>query len=207
MASTKPSSTTSKPSILGSVSLPPLLSFTSGEEPHLLLSLTLMDFDTPITFALSHTRFERIESCLDFRNSRICHPQYLPTTEVQRRNVPPLLLCAERETDFVTLRPGEPYVFDVNFRPFGDEIFNEEHWRNMPQTERFRRGLTMGMHTLDIGEAYEMGIIENLSIWGWLPGDKTDMIPAKGQEPVLWQPGVARLQIVSAPPTQFIVQA
>lgn len=209
MASLVPSSATGAPRILASANLPPVISFSSAEEPQLLISLTPLDFDSPITFALSHTDFFPLENCLLFRNSKTLAPQYLPVVHTNWGHSRQLELCREREAEFVTIRPHEPYVFTVNFRPFGNEIPSDELRKNMPMEEQFRRAMNIGMHTLEIGETYEIGVKEGLRIPLWLPEDKAHLIPASGQEPVepvVWKPSGPPIEITSASPTRFLVE-
>ena len=108
----------------------------------------------------------------------------------------------------MTIRPFEPYTFKVNFRPFGDTIFNKQLQTTLSIKEKYKYALTIGMHSLEIGETYEIGVQDGLRIPLWMAGDKEDLIPTNGREPALWKPTRgAEIEINAAPPTKFVVEA
>jgi hypothetical protein len=94
-----------------------------------------------------------------------------------------------REEELLILEPDVPYVLNLDFRPFGNEIFDAERVRRMG-SEKWRVGTTLGMHLLEVGKEYALEMLEGLELRTWVYGTKqllmADDEGAKGLEEAGW---------------------
>ncbi len=120
MASTT-SASTSPPRLHVTVHLPPVISFSSIEEPQLEIQMTLQH-SLPIIIALKQRRLWplHLQSAIILTHTSSGRQEYVSRVDAPT-NVPPIpRLTQGHNDDFVTLQPGEESVVRVSFRPYDE---------------------------------------------------------------------------------------
>lgn len=102
------------PRLLVTVNLPPVISFSSAEEPHLEVRMTL-EHSQPTIIALKRSRLWplHLHSALTLHHVSNGQQEYLPRADAPRGDLPLPRLTAEYKDEFVDLRPGETTVVRV----------------------------------------------------------------------------------------------
>lgn len=197
----------SPPTIHAAARLPPVISFSSPEEPEIELEATLVDSPTPITILTGGTSTWPFGHSVTIRNTHTGAEQFtwLQNIDAQRRRPPsPVSLTRGQEHRFVTLRPGESIRSRSGFRPLGNET--PEQARE-PQPGSKYRAMRFGMHALEIGEEYSIAIRPGLSVDAWMEGSKEDLMVEEGQDGGEWKPRTEKVEIEAAEPVVFRVEA
>lgn len=194
------------PRIQAAAHLPPVISFSSPEEPALEIVITLTDSPNPIT-VLNKSLPWKNEDVL-IRNARTgAEPfsylqgvtPYRPGGPLQHR------LTRAQEKDFGTLQSEGSTRHKYGFRPLGGQT--PEQARN-PQGGLKYRSMLFGMHALEIGEEYTVAIRPGLTVNAWMEGSKEDlMVEEEGEGGGERKPRTEKIGIETADPVTFRVEA
>ncbi|KAI0470527.1 hypothetical protein GGR56DRAFT_133298 [Xylariaceae sp. FL0804] len=196
----------SSPHIVAELHLPTTLSFTSGPEPQLKLTLTLVGSPHPVTISKDNPHVFTPMNAFTITEVPGGRPIETATVDKCYRFGPPRL-DAEHLDRFLTLEPGVPCdVFQIGFRPLGPQ-------RNRPgeparpadsPDDKYRRKyafLGSGMHWLEPGKQYLVRARQGAIIAPWRWGRREDLMPRDW----LGTDGDA-LEVVSAEGVQVQVQ-
>ncbi|KAI0387823.1 hypothetical protein F5Y04DRAFT_241080 [Hypomontagnella monticulosa] len=162
----------SSPHILAEIHLPTTLSFTSGPEPELKLTLTLLNSQRPITISKDNRYIFTPTNA--FTITEIPSGRAIDTVfvDICSRNGRPLRLDSEHLDQFLTLEPDIPYeAFRIEFRPLGQErtgargtATSIESSNDPRQKYKF---LGPGMHWLEPGKRYLIRARQGARISTW----------------------------------------
>ena len=122
MTTTSPKLATSPPRLHVTVNLPPVISFSSVEEPQLEVRMTL-EYLQPVIIVLKRSRLWplHLHSALTLHNVGSRQQEYLPRVDAPLRDpasIPPR--DAENKEEFVGLKAGQRSVVTVSFRPYDE---------------------------------------------------------------------------------------
>ena len=195
---------TSSPRIHVTVNLPPVISFSSVEEPHLEVRMTL-EYLQPVIIALKRSRLWPLHphSALTLHNVSSRQQEYLPRVDAPLRDplIPPL--DAEHKEAFVGLKPGQTSVMTVSFRPYNKPYYYEQ--MKDGGIERYQMLFPIGMQFLIVGEVYELGF-QGGCTEEYMLGDMDDVVGEKGKS-VEWTPAGDLVEVVPGEKCQFHVTA
>lgn len=197
----------SLPKVQATAHLPPVISFSSSEEPEIVLTAALTNSSNPITIRKAGTSTWPFGHSVTIRNIRTGAEQFtwFQNVDAQRRSPPsPVKLTHAQDDKFMTMWPGEAIKTKSGFRPLGSET--PEQARE-PQPGSKYRAMRFGMHALEIGEEYSIAIKTGLSIDAWMEGSKEDLLVQEGQAGGEWLPRAEKIEIESADPVVFRVEA
>ena len=179
------------------------LSFTTGPDPDLVVSLKLENKDKPITIArnnLPHIFIATNAIVLYDSTSQKKIP--LPTLDVNMRSSPPLALVPAMTNQFVTLEPGSSHeIINIPFRPLGPRRMGDgsRNTENIPDKYLFAK---LGMHLLDPGHEYTMKVRDDLGVSLWMEGRLEELLET-GPE---WRPCHGTIDIVPSDTFHFKVE-
>lgn len=203
MTTTSPMLPTSPPRLHVTVNLPPVISFSSVEEPQLEVRMTL-EYSQPIIIVLKRSRLWplHLQSALTLHNVSSKQQEYLPRVDAPLRGQPIPPLDAEHKEAFVGLKPGQTSVVSVSFRPY-----NEPYDYNKMKDggiERYKMLFPIGMQFLTVGECYEIGI-QGGCTEEYMLGDMNDIV-GEGKS-LEWAPAGDLVEVVPGEQCQFRVTA
>ena len=194
----------SPPRLHVTVNLPPVISFSSVEEPQLEVRMTL-EFLRPVIIVLKRSRLWPLHlySALTLHNSSSGQQEYLPRIDAPLPNPPIPPLDAEHKEAFVGLKPGLTSVVTVSFRPY-KEPYNYKQMKD-GGIERYKMLFPIGMQFLTVGELYEIGI-QGGCTEQYMLGDMDDIVGEEGKS-VEWAPTGDLVEVVPGEKCQFRVTA
>lgn len=172
------------------VSIPLTISFSSDIEPTVTLTLTLHFHPYYPTYPVTIHR--PLFPFLTLRNTLPIHDlltgtQRFGPIDLCFRSLREIRLLPSRESDFITIGPEGSYVMAIGFRRFEYEVYEEEYKYQW---------MACGIHGLNIGEEYEIGVAEGLRVREWMVGDKWSLVKLRDQEQVKWDRGETALEVV-----------
>jgi len=203
MASTLPAPASS-PRLHVTAYLPPVISFSSVEEPHLEIRITL-EHSQPIILALkrSHLWPLHLHCALILQHASSGQQEYLPRLDAPRSDPPLPPLTAEHKDEFVGLTPGETTVVCVSFRPYS-EGYDYEKMKDQG-AERYKMLFPLGMQFLKPEEVYEIGVQDGYTE-SYMLGD-LDQLAGENDERVTWTPADASAEVIPGEKCRFRVIA
>lgn len=204
MTTTSPILATSPPRLHVTVNLPPVVSFSSVEEPHLEVRMTL-EYAQPVIIVLKRSRLWplHLHSALTLHNVSSRQQEYLPRVDAPLRDPPIPPLDAEHKEAFVGLKPGQTSVVTVSFRPY-NKPYDYDQMKD-GGIERYKMLFPIGMQFLIVGEVYELGI-QGGCTEEYMLGDMDDIVGEKGKS-VEWTPAGDLVEVVPGEKCQFHVTA
>lgn len=202
MATTPPMSATSIPRLHVTVNLPPVISFSSVEEPQLEVRMTL-EYLQPAIIVLKRSRLWplHLHSALTLHNVSSKQQEYLPRVDAPPRDPPIPPLNADYKEAFVGLTPGQTSVVTVSFRPY-NEPYDYDKMKE-GGIERYKMFFPIGMQFLTVGEVYEVGIQAGCTE-EYMLGDIDDIVGEDGKSGE-WTPAGDLLEVVPGEKCQFHV--
>ncbi|KAI1390431.1 uncharacterized protein F4822DRAFT_236027 [Hypoxylon trugodes] len=158
-----------------------ILSFTSGPEPQLKLTLTLVGAQQPITISKEYYQLFTPSNAFIISGVPSGRKIYTLFVDINHRLGPPLHLDAEHADRFLTLEPGIPCeIHNFSFRPLGSER-NSQKAALAPEDDNNKyRGykfLRLGMNWLEPGDEYLISARPGLQIGTWRRGRKEELMP------------------------------
>lgn len=184
--------------------LPPIISFSSAEEPELEIRITLEN-SQPIIVALKRSRLWplNLQSALTLHYASSGRQEYLPRVDTWRSYPPLPRLTPEHKDEFLGLRPGETSIVRVSFRPH-DEPYDYEKLKDKGM-ERYRMLFPIGMQFLKAGEEYEIGV-QQVQPEGYMIGDLEEIMSEDGEGSV-WKQADGVLEVIPGEGCRFRVEA
>ena len=186
---------TPPPRLYVTANLPPVISFSSIDQPQFEVRMTL-EYPQPIIIVLKRSRLWplRLRSALTLHNTSSGQQEYLPRVDAPFRNAPIPPLDIEHKDEFLGLKPGQTSVVSVSFRPY-NEPYEYEKMKDRG-VERYKMLFPIGMQFLSVGgcykisiqggctEAYMLGDLDAIVGEGknkeWAPaGDLVEVVPGK----------------------------
>ncbi|KAL2039713.1 hypothetical protein N7G274_007572 [Stereocaulon virgatum] len=186
----------SPPRLHVTVNLPPVISFSSVEEPQLEVRMTL-EYLQPVIIVLKRIRLWplHLHSVLFLHNVSSRQQDYPPCVDAQLRHpschppMPPL--DAEHKEIFVGLKPRQTSVVTVSFR-----LYKEPYYYGQMKgrgIESYKMLFPTGMQSLHTGEVYEIGI-QGGCTEEYVLGDMDDIVGDEGKL-VEWTPAGGLVQM------------
>jgi hypothetical protein len=185
--------------------LPPVISFSSVDEPHLEIRITL-SYSQPIILALKRSRLGplHLHSALTLHHASSGQQEYLPRVDAPLSNPPVPPLTAEHKDEFVGLKPRETTVFRVSFRPYS-EPYDYAEVKQAQGAERYKMLFPLGMQFLKPGEVYEVGVREGYT-QTYMVGD-LDQLVGEMDQSVTWMPADGSVEVIPGERCRFRVIA
>ncbi|KAI9149908.1 hypothetical protein HJFPF1_09654 [Paramyrothecium foliicola] len=187
----------SRPSIIAKARLStPTPSFTTGPDPELIVSLKLDNATKPITIAKrSHTNVFNAETAVavyDITTQKKAAITSIGSIDINYRTAPPLALVPEMADKFITLEPGlDINIVRVPFRPLGTKRRVTRNIAEEDTRDKYRFD-GLGMHFLNPGHEYTLGVRDSLRITSWMEGRVNELIQQKRE----WNPTHDEINIV-----------
>ena len=155
------------PKISAQALLPKSCSFSSEQPPKLQLLLTLHS-DVNIKVHKHCSPFWPIVNALSIQDVQSHEPVKHPTMDVNFSSLAARngSASAKRDDEFLTLKSNKPHVIEIDFRPFGHEIFDKERLSQMG-SEKWKIATTLGMHLLEVGKGYKLNIRHGMEVNNW----------------------------------------
>jgi hypothetical protein len=186
--------------------LPPVISFSSEEEPVLNLKFTLEDSDEPVTLALRLAPWIDEVNNIPIKNTstgRLCGPGHI---DICGPGKPPPLKRGRSQADqYLTLIPGQCYMIRYPFRPYNFPWSDDKRREQLHINEKLIMWARYGMHYLDPGAEYVLQIKDALCVREWVWGHKEEVLA--DDEDAAFVPVNKAVQIVPGPPVLFRVEA
>lgn len=195
---------TSAPRLHVTAHLPPVISFSSIEEPQLEMQITFQ-YSRPIIIALKQSRLWplHLRSALTLNHASSGRYEYVPRVDAPTNGPPTPRLTKEHKENFLGLQPGEKSVVKVSFRPY-DEPYDYESVKDKG-IDKYRMLWPIGMQFLKPGEEYEVGVgqVQNHA---YMIGDLEEIVAeaAGGAE---WKSAEGSLEIIAGEKCRFRVEA
>ena len=193
----------SRPELLVTAQLPPVISFSSSDKPQLEVHVTLR-YSQPIIIALKQSTLWPLHHCsaLSLHHIGTGKEEYLPRIDAKTRGPPIPRLTQEAKDDFVGLRPGQTSVVRVSFRPY-DEPYDYEKSKDKG-VEKYRMMFPVGMQFLKPGEEYEIGIGQ-VQPHQFMVGDLNAIVTEA--DGAVWKPNEETAAVVAGEKCRFRVEA
>lgn len=204
MTSTEASANPLKPRVHVTAHLPPIISFSSIEEPQLKMHMTLQ-YPQPIILALKQSRLAPLHyrSALTLNHASSGRHEYIPRVDVPSSGPPVPKMTREHMDSFLGLRPAETSIVQVSFRPH-DEPYDYEKMKGRG-IDKYRMILPVGMQFLKSGEDYEIGVgqVQNHV---YMIGDLEEIVAEAGGG-AEWKPAEGSLEIIAGEKCTFRVES
>lgn len=171
----------SEPRIVAEAHLPSTLSFTTGPDPELKMTLTLIGVERPVTISRNNNAL--FTSVNAFQISKVPGGDRIYDFWIDycHRSARAMPLDPNHADDFVTLQPGVPYeIHRLSFRPLGQERRTQatEALLNSSADPRQKyRFIQLGMHLLEPGMEYLVRARQGIEICKWRWGAKEELMP------------------------------
>ncbi|KAI1205460.1 uncharacterized protein F4807DRAFT_285582 [Annulohypoxylon truncatum] len=177
----------SNPHVVAEIHLPTTLSFTSGPDPELKLTLTLVGSQHPVT--VSKNNYHIFTPTNAFTITEVASGRVIQTifVDIYRKYGTPLRLDSEHLDRFLTLEPGVPCeAFKTNFRPLGQERKGVQGTAtptvSSDDPRQKYKFLESGMHWLEPGKQYLIRAREGARFATWRWGRKEELKPCYWHE-------------------------
>jgi hypothetical protein len=190
--------------IVAGVRLPSnTLSFGSGPDPSLIVSLKLENADRPITIAnRSLPQLFIPGNCLVLHDVTENRDIALPTMDINWSTAPQIELVPEMAGKFTTLKPDERHdIIVTSFRPQGIRRKGAQDANPASTTARYAASM-VGMHLLVPERSYTIKVRNDIRVSSWMEGSFEELIQTRQQ----WRPAQSEIAVVSAEGFHFNVK-
>ena len=200
MTTPSPVLSTPPPRLHVTANLPPVIYFSSIDEPQLQVRMNF-EYSQPIIIVLKESLLWplHLRSALTLHNTSSGQQEYLPHVDASFRNVPIPPLDIEHKDEFLGLKPGQSSVVSVSFWPY-DEPYEYEKMNDCG-VERYKILFPIRMQFLSVRGCYKIGIQGDCTE-AYMLGD-LDVIVREGKSEE-WAPAGDLVEVVRGEKMQVL---
>ncbi|KAI9170578.1 hypothetical protein HJFPF1_00046 [Paramyrothecium foliicola] len=184
----------------------PNISFTTGSDPELILSLTLENTNEPITIIKKdHIKLFSPETSIavfDITRQKNAAVTNIVSIDVNQRSSPPVALVPEAADKFMTLHPKSKCdITKTSFLPLGARRQATRRIDDEKPHDKYQFARA-GMHFLNPGHEYKIKVRDDLHISTWMEAKLNELT----QEGSNWQPKREEVEIIPTEGFQLRVE-